>query len=190
LRLLASIGFLGTCCLLLAPLAASADTSGRIVVDKSINGVRLGATQASVKKVLGRPRSTAHCSVFTGCSPVPGANPGTASWTYGPSQRKQTSYVFIKGRVALMGTFSSAERTNAGVGPGTSLTIARQRYPDLAFHKFPPGQPPSGYYMTPPPTKMGDDFTMLVIARGKVDWLEIGRWNASPKYVCDFSICS
>ena len=54
----------------------------------------------------------------------------------------------------------------------------------------------SGYEITSVPKKTGDDFTMLVMYRPRlgaptqVDCVEIGRWNSSPKYVCDFSICS
>jgi hypothetical protein len=126
-------------------LVVACSASARIVVNKSIDGVKLGATTSTVRKLLGRPTSTAKCSVFTVCVPLPGAFPGTVSWTYGSSQSK---YVFIKGRVALMGAFSTSERTAAGVGPGTTLKVAKRRYPKLAFHHFLPGQQPSGYYVT------------------------------------------
>ncbi len=183
----AVFGTLVAFCSLAAPLVASASTSGRIVVNTSIDGVKLGATQSSVKKLLGRPQSTARCSVLGIC--LPGVIPGVVSWTYG-SPPRNTSYVFFKGQVALMATFSTSERTAAGVGPGTSFKVAKQRYPQLAFHPQTSGGPPNGYYITALPTKTGDDFTMMVVARRKVDWLEIGRWNSSPKYACAFSICS
>jgi hypothetical protein len=176
-------------CSVAATLVVAGSASAGIVVDRSIDGVRLGSTTGSVRKLLGPPRSIAPCSVFTVCSPVPESNPGTVSWTYG-KQSRNNSYVFIEGRVALMGSFETSERTAAGVGPGTSLKVAKQRYPKLAFHRFLPGRQPSGYYISAVPTKTGDDFTMLVVASGRVDWVEIGRWNNSSRYVCDFSICS
>jgi hypothetical protein len=89
-----------------------------------------------------------------------------------------------------MGTFSTSERTAAGVGPGTSFKVAKQRYPQLALHPQFAGGPPNAYYMTAVPTKAGDDFTMMVVAGRRVDWVEIGRWNSSPNYACAFAICS
>jgi hypothetical protein len=129
-------------CSLMAMLLVAAPACALIVVNKSIDGVKLGVTTSTVRRLLGRPQSTAKCSVLTVCSPVPGASPGTVSWTYGSSQRQNKSYVFIKGRVAFMATFSASDRTAAGVGPATSLKVAKQRYPQFAFHHFLPGQQP------------------------------------------------
>jgi hypothetical protein len=176
-----------------APLIAAASTPAQIVVNSSIDGVRLGSTEGTVRRLLGKPSSTAKCSTVTVCVPPPGRNPpGTVTWSY----RTQGDYVFIKGHVALMAAYSKTQKTAAGVGPGTSLKVAKKHYPKLTFHHFLPDQPPSGYYVTAPPTKTGDDFTMLVMyqpsrrAPMQVDWVEVGRWNNGPNYVCDFTICS
>jgi hypothetical protein len=174
--------------LAIAPAAAS--PPARIVIDRSIEGARLGASQRSVRAIRGRPDSVVQCPAITVC--VPNASPGTVSWQYKGAKgfNDGTIYEFIKGKVALMADFSRSDRTSAGVGPGVPLKLVKRRYPHVAFHRFAPGRPPSGYYVTPPPTKTGDKFTMLVVASGRVDWVEVGRWNSSSKYVCDYSICS
>jgi hypothetical protein len=178
---------------LTAPLVAAASTPAQIVVNSSVDSVRLGDTESTVQRLLGKPMSTAKCSTVTVCAPPPEHNPpGTVTWSY----RTQGDYVFIKGHVALMAAYSKTQKTAAGVGPGTSLKVAKERYPKLTFHHFLLDQPPSGYYVTAPPTKTGDDFTMFVIyqprrrAPMQVDWVEVGRWNNGRDFVCDFTICS
>lgn len=171
-------------------LAAAVPAAAKIVIDRSIDGVKLGATEQSVRARLGRPGSVGHCPVITVCSPVPGAFPGTVSFTYGGFAREMFQIEFIHGKVALMAAFSDSQRSASGIGPGVSMKLVKQRYPQSAFHHFLPGQQPSGYYLTPPPQKTGDDFTLVIPQRGKVDWIEVGRWNNGSKFVCDFSICS
>jgi hypothetical protein len=188
LRSLTIAGGIASCASLATAIGAHAGAPTGIVVNTSINRIRLGATEATVREALGTPTNTAKCSVFTVC--IPGGSPGTVSWTYGRTTWQQTAYVFIQGRVGLMGTYSSAERTADDVGPDSSLASARQHYPHLAFHHFRFLGPPSGYYVTAPPTASGQVFTLVVGERGKVDWIEIGRWDTSRKYVCDFTLCS
>jgi hypothetical protein len=163
--------------------------AAKIVIDQSIDAVKLGATEQSVRARLGKPESVGHCPMITVCSPVPGAFPGTASFTYGGFARQMFQIEFIHGKVALMAAFSDTQRTASGIGPGVSMKLVGQRYPHAAFHHFLPGQQPSGYCLTSPPQKTGDDFTMVIPQDGKVDWIEVGRWNNGPKFVCDFSIC-
>jgi hypothetical protein len=171
-------------------LAATASAAAKIVIDQSVDGVKLGATEQSVRSRLGKPVYVRQCPVITVCSPVPGASPGTVSFVYGQGPRDMLQIEFIHGEVALMAAFSSAQRTAAGIGPGVSMKLVRQRYPQIAFHHFSPGQQPSGDYLTPTPKTTGDDFTMVIPEGGKVDWIEVGRWNTGGEFVCDFSICS
>ena len=171
-------------------LAATASAAARIVIDQSIDGVKLGATEQSVRGRLGKPAYVRHCPVITVCSPVPGAFPGTVSFVYGQASSDMLAIEFIHGQVALMAAFSSAQRTASGIGPGVSMKLVRHRYPQTTLHHYLPGQQPSGDYLTPPPKKTGDDFTLVIPHAGKVAWLEVGRWNTGGKFVCDFSICS
>jgi hypothetical protein len=174
----------GTAATLLTLALAGSAWAGTIVPNRSVDGVKLGVSEKAVERVLGRPTVSVKCSVFGVClSPVP----GVASLVYG-SEPNQTDFLFIKDRLVLIGAFSHSDRTTSGVGPGSSFAVAKKRY-RLVFHNLPFGGPPSAYYDGPPPTKTGDLFTLFVIARGRVDWIEVGSWNSSSAYACDFNAC-
>src|SRR5512133_1371530 len=91
-------------------LGATATADARIVVGKSIAGVALGDSVATVKRKLGKPTT------------VMGAN---KILNY---KREQLVIEFNKGVVTSMTTFNTRERTAKGVGPGSTLKAVKAAY--------------------------------------------------------------
>lgn len=97
-----------------SPLYAVASGTGpiRIVVGVGIGGVGLGASRANVRRVLGKPRSVV-----------------APYWIFGGR---------LQGRVTVEGdsvssvlTQSNRERTDRGIGPGSSLQQLKRAYGNL-----------------------------------------------------------
>jgi hypothetical protein len=99
-------------CALLAPGGAGALDDGRVVVQQGIAGVRPGMTQDEVKARAGLPLKVEHGRTEIG-----------SSTTY--RYRTYSVTFFGARRVTQVETVSSAERTRAGVGVGsTRSTVA------------------------------------------------------------------
>jgi hypothetical protein len=91
-------------------LAFAPSAQANIVVGKSIAGVKLGDSVATVKRKLGRPQD------------VLGAN---KVFEY---KRKKLHVEFNKGVVTSLTTFNTHERTSKGVGPGSTLAAVAKAY--------------------------------------------------------------
>jgi hypothetical protein len=91
-------------------LVAAPAAEARIVVGKSIAGVALGDSVATVKRKLGRPDT------------VMGAN---KVLNY---KRKKLVIQFNKGVATSITTFNTHERTIKGVGPGSTMKAIRNAY--------------------------------------------------------------
>jgi hypothetical protein len=177
-------------CLVLAGNAAAS-----IVINKSIAGVSVGASMASVKHVLGTPNYNYTCA---GQPPGPcgpgygyhGGKPSSARfWTYSV---RHVDVFFFHGKVQALTTTSSRERTSRGIGPGVSVAHMERVYPNGAIAPFSgaqgwwlPGAPKSNalfsVFVGSPrnnPTKLG----------GNISIVEIGRWLGDA-YGCDFYDC-
>jgi hypothetical protein len=104
--------------LLSAGLMATASTAeAKIVVGQSIDGIKLGDTQAHVEQVLGPPAYKYEAN-------------GGSSWGYPTT---------LLGRVGLdsthhvnaIWTASKRQKTSQGIGPGSSLAQVRKAYPKV-----------------------------------------------------------
>jgi hypothetical protein len=103
----------------LTPSAASAaavrPSKLSIVPGKSIAGVKLGDSEARVENVLGKPASTT-------------TSHGSTLWDYSKQFLKGTLY-FKHSEMEGIETFSKREKTNKGIGPGSSLAATQRKYP-------------------------------------------------------------
>jgi hypothetical protein len=101
----------------LVVLAMAGSAQASIVVGKSIDGVRLGDTEAQVRKALGEPSYT-----------MPPDYRGESSWGYPKTLEGRVGFD-RQGRVNGMWTISRKQRTSKGIGPGSSLVLVRKAYP-------------------------------------------------------------
>jgi hypothetical protein len=178
-----------------ACLAAVGYADARIVVNKSIDGVSIGASMAAVHHLLGKPNDNYSC---TGAAPGP-CGPGEPEPGSKPSAERFWDYThrhldvfFFHGRVQALTTTSSRERTSRGIGPGVSVAHTKQVYPRGAVAPFSgaqgwwlPGRPKRNalftvFVGTSPnqPTKLGGNLAIV----------EVGRWLGDA-YGCDFWDC-
>lgn len=176
-------------CYLLAGNAAA-----RIVTDKSIDGVNIGASMASAGHRLGKPNYNYSCTGVIGpCGPgdfYSNSKPSsTRFWTY---TVRDLDVFFVHGKVQALTTTSSRERTNRGIGPGVSVAHMKRTYPTGAIAPFSgaqgwwlPGAPKTNALFTVfvgitrnRPTKLGGDISIV----------EVGRW-LGDNYGCDFYDC-
>jgi hypothetical protein len=98
---------------LLLTLATTA--SATIVVGQSIDGIKFGQSEAEVQQALGTPT----CKMPEGSS---------SSWCYPTGLMGRVGFD-AGGQVSSIWTSSRAQKTNKGIGPGSSLTKLRQVYP-------------------------------------------------------------
>lgn len=91
----------------LAPAA-----SASIVVGRSIDGVKLGDSQARVRQVLGKPASTAQ------------------GWDYLKGLEGRVSFD-AHGHVRGIWTGSPKQKTSRGIGVGSSLAKLKRAYPHI-----------------------------------------------------------
>jgi hypothetical protein len=93
------------------------DASAKIVVGQGIAGVKLGESEAQVRKQLGKPRYV--------------QPPG---WGYGNPLGGWVGFDFQQ-RVNDIWTTSRRQRTNRGIGPGASVRAARRAYPKARCYR-------------------------------------------------------
>ena len=98
---------------LILTVGVSGSAEAKIVIGKSIGGVRIGMTKNQVGRLLGRGKPQGH---------------GSGVYTY----RHGTFTVrFDHGAVNDVSTRSKRERTSKGVGVSTTLSQLKQRVPHL-----------------------------------------------------------
>jgi hypothetical protein len=157
-------------------LPATASPSQLVVVNRSMAGVKLGMSPASVKKQLGKAESQSTC----GSSEMDKATCGGAGVTNWRYMKGQLSVTFIKNRVVRLSTTSPKLRTRSGVGVGVAFSKVLQRYPNGT-----PGGRPNfkWYYLGAAPTKTGDVYTFASDAsgtmKGRVRDFDIGRFDSA-----------
>jgi hypothetical protein len=102
-------------------LIAAAPAAALIVVQRSIAGVKLGMTAKQVRAVLGKPDAVSYPS-----NPIQGT---VKRYRYGLTE------VFIArgkdGRVYLVTTRSTRQKTSDGVGVGSSETVVHAHVKDV-----------------------------------------------------------
>ena len=105
-------------CLLLAPAAEAV-----IQLDRAISGARLGNTKDEVRAALGKPRK-----VFK----RDGEFGPTTEFRY----RGGLRVIFLSGRVTLAGTTGLGDRTNRGVGVGSTEQAVKNKVPGVTCETF------------------------------------------------------
>jgi hypothetical protein len=110
------IAFLSS--LLLAPAA-----DAMIQLDRAISGARLGNTKAEVRAALGKPRRVIQRAGEFG---------PTTEFRY----RGGLRVIFLSGRVTLAGTTGLGDRTNRGVGVGSTEQAVRNRVSGVTCETF------------------------------------------------------
>jgi hypothetical protein len=102
----------------LAVTALASSASASIVVGQSIAGIKLGASQAQVTAVLGAPT----------LQQAPDTK-GSVEWNYAKQPLLGAISFAAGGELDSMWTSSKRQKTNKGVGPGSSLVQVRKAYP-------------------------------------------------------------
>jgi hypothetical protein len=112
---------------LLAALAASlllAPSAGAVIqLDRAISGARIDNTKSEVRAALGKPR---------GVTKRNGEFGPTTEYRY----RGGLRVLFLRNRVTLVGTTGLGDRTNRGVGVGSTETRVENRVPGVACETF------------------------------------------------------
>jgi hypothetical protein len=94
-----------------------------IQLDRAISGARLGNTKGEVRAALGKPRRVIHRAGEFG---------PTTEFRY----RGGLRVIFLSGRVTLAGTTGLGDRTNRGVGVGSSERAVRRKVPGVKCESF------------------------------------------------------
>ena len=104
-------------------LLLAAPAGAVIQLDRAISGARIGNSKAEVRTALGNPGSVSH---FDG--------------EFGPTTvfryRGGLRVNFLSGRVTLASTTGLGDRTNRGVGVGSSERRVRNRVPGVTCETF------------------------------------------------------
>ena len=109
----------------LASTAEARPAQLRIIPGRSIGGVKLGERAKDVKRELGKPNYVNHVGK-------------TVVWFF--SQQPFRGPVALKhGKVDTMGTYSKRQRTNRGIGPGSSYAATTRKYPGAKCDSSPIG---------------------------------------------------
>ncbi|MHB8531312.1 MAG: hypothetical protein ACYDC2_01190 [Solirubrobacteraceae bacterium] len=100
-------------------VGSAASASGQIVVGQGIAGARIGDSVSQVEAVLGKPTTplTEHGELFYSSLGYVGFQAGTEGHEH------------VTSGVTYVETFSRAQRTPAGVGPGTPYARLHGKYP-------------------------------------------------------------
>jgi hypothetical protein len=104
--------------LLLVPSAEAV-----IQLDRGIAGARIGNTKAEVRAALGKPRNVVNRNGEFG---------RTTTFTY----RGGLRVIFLEGRVTLAGTTGLGDRTNRGVGVGSTEQAVKDKVPGVTCATF------------------------------------------------------
>lgn len=104
--------------LLFAPSAEAV-----IQLDRAVSGARLGNSKSEVRTALGNPRRVINRDGLFG---------PTTEFRY----RGGLRVIFLSGRVTLAGTTGKGDRTNRGVGVGSSERAVRNRVPGVTCESF------------------------------------------------------
>jgi hypothetical protein len=189
MRAMAIVSFV--VCLALPSIAAA-----RIVIDRSIDGVEIGASMTSAERILGKPSVNYTCQGIIGpCGPGEPAFSGhgkPSSVRYWDYNSRHLDLTFIRGTVQALTTTSMRERTSRGIGPGVSIARTKQTYTDGVIAPFsgaqgwwlPAAPKPNSLFTTfvgttrHDPTKLGGDISIV----------EVGRW-LGYRYGCEFYDC-
>ncbi len=94
-----------------------------IQLDRAVSGARLNNTKAEVRAALGKPRKVIKRMSEFG---------PTTEFRY----RGGLRVVFLSGRVTLAGTTGLGDRTNRGVGVGSSERAVKNRVPGVSCETF------------------------------------------------------
>lgn len=127
LGLMAVLGLLTSVGMATAPTAF-----GKIVIGQSIDGVKLGASEAQVKRLVGKPSACEPCSKKE------------VVWRYVKGFEGNITFN-AEGRVTSMWTGSVRQRTSKGIhangfsghGHGSSAAEIRQAYPTATCEELP-----------------------------------------------------
>jgi hypothetical protein len=104
--------------LLLAPSAEAV-----IQLDRAVSGARLGNSKSEVRTALGKPRRVINRDGLFG---------PTTEFRY----RGGLRVLFLNGRVTLAGTTGKGDRTNRGVGVGSSEQAVENKVPGVTCETF------------------------------------------------------
>ncbi len=96
----------------------AADASAKIVVGQGIAGVKLGESQTQVRRHLGKP-----------------AYVQPPAWGYRNPLDGQVSLDYHR-HVNDIWTTSRRQKTNRGIGPGSSVKAARRAYPNARCYQY------------------------------------------------------
>lgn len=110
--------FTAAAVLVLAPSAEA-----MIQLDRGIAGARLGNTKAQVRAALGKPRSVVKRNGEFG---------RTTTFSY----RGGLRVIFLEGRVTLAGTTGPGDRTNRGIGVGSTEQAVKAKVPGVTCATF------------------------------------------------------
>lgn len=104
--------------LLLAPSAEAV-----IQLDRAVSGARLGNSKSEVRTALGEPRRVINRDGLFG---------PTTTFRY----RGGLRVIFLGNRVTLAGTTGKGDRTNRGVGVGSSERAVKDKVPGVTCETF------------------------------------------------------
>src|SRR5215208_3798929 len=135
--------------LLLAPSAGAV-----IQLDRAVAGARLGNTKSDVRAALGKPRKVIKRDGEFG---------PTTEYRY----RGGIRVLFLGGRVTLAGTTGLGDRTNRGVGVGSSEQKVKNRVPGVACDTF------EGTRICSRAEQPGERGTFFFLRQGKVVRAEV-----------------
>lgn len=106
-----------------AALLSAPAAEAVIQLDRAVSGARLGNSKAEVRTALGKPRRVIHRDGLFG---------PTTEFRY----RGGIRVIFLNGRATLAGTRGPGDRTNRGVGVGSSERAVENKVPGVTCETF------------------------------------------------------
>jgi hypothetical protein len=128
-----------------------------IQLDRAVSGARLGNSKSEVRTALGKPRRVINRDGLFG---------PTTEFRY----RGGLRVLFLNGRVTLAGTTGLGDRTNRGVGVGSTEQRVRNRVPGVTCETFEGTRICSRGAEQP-----GDRGTFFFIRQGRVTRVDVVR---------------